>query len=820
MNLVLNILSSYLLISAGMTGFFAVYSFVKIKSELAKLFSLFCASIAVYLFGYLIELNSTVLNQMLFWNQVQYVGVPFISAIWILLTIKYFKSKYVLKPIVKSAIFLIPVLTFFIHLTNQFHHFYYSKTELSAAGLFPVLFLGKGPWYIVQFTFVTLCFLISTYLFLTRLRHPESTKRTGVILMIFSSVFLWIGILINVLNFGSTGLDFAAFIFPVSCLLLFVSIFRYEFLSLIPLALEKVFESTNNAIIVLNEKNCIIDYNHYSFEIFTELNKDIIGKPIGTILHEYQVLTEAVNNRKNIQFTISKNNSDKYYYAAISDIYTSKGTPAGFILILTDITDHKKAEIAIATSENRLKRAQSLAHVGNWELDTVSNQIWASDEAFRIYGINQDSYYIKLETIQGVVNKEDRPRLDRALKLLLERNEIYDIEFRINRADSGEERVIHSNAAAEFNDNNEPVKVTGVIRDVTDRKKGEEEILYLSYHDQLTGMYNLRFYEEELKRLDTKRNLPITLVMADVNGLKLTNDAFGHMEGDKLLIKVGELIKGECRSDDILARIGGDEFIILLPKTNLFEADKIVQRINEKIKNTAMDKIIVSVSFGSGTKQNLSEQIGTVFKKAEDNMYKNKLSDSTRMKTHTINIILNTLFEKNKRERKHSERVSHLCERFGVVSGFNEQKISELKALGLMHDIGKIGLSESLLNSKAILSDLDWIEMKRHSEIGYRILSSLNEYSQIAEYVLAHHERWDGKGYPKGLKNEDIPFESRIVAAADSYETMTGESPYREALSKASAAQEIAKNAGSQFDPGISKIFVEKVLEEKWMPDH
>ncbi|MHB9127699.1 MAG: HD-GYP domain-containing protein, partial [Candidatus Humimicrobiaceae bacterium] len=132
--------------------------------------------------------------------------------------------------------------------------------------------------------------------------------------------------------------------------------------------------------------------------------------------------------------------------------------------------------------------------------------------------------------------------------------------------------------------------------------------------------------------------------------------------------------------------------------------------------------------------------------------------------------------------------------------------------------IGKIGIDENMLNSAGRLSDIEWIEIKRHSEIGYRILSSLNEFSQISEYVLAHHERWDGNGYPKGLEGKEIPFESRIIAIANSYSAMTSERHFKKALSENSAAIEIARNAGSQFDPDISKIFVEKVLKQKWMP--
>lgn len=351
-----------------------------------------------------------------------------------------------------------------------------------------------------------------------------------------------------------------------------------------------------------------------------------------------------------------------------------------------------------------------------------------------------------------------------------------------------------------------------LCRDVTDRKQMEKNLEYLGFHDQLTGLYNRRFYKAELMRLDTKRNLPMTIVMGDVNGLKLINDSFGHTTGDELLKKVAEVIQKVCRSDDIIARLGGDEFVILLPKTDASETDRIIKRINDLALKEKVSTIDISISFGYQTKNNEEEDIEDIFKKAEDEMYKKKLFESPSMRGKTIGAIISTLHEKNKREEQHSHRVSALCKSMGVALGLFDYKIEELKSVGLLHDIGKIALDENVLSKPGKLSEDEWKEIRRHPGIGYRILSTVNDMSEMAEYVLAHHERWDGKGYPKGLKGEEIPFVSRIIAIADAYDAMTSERSYRGALTNEFALEELRKNAGVQFDPKLIEVFIEKVV--------
>jgi len=353
-------------------------------------------------------------------------------------------------------------------------------------------------------------------------------------------------------------------------------------------------------------------------------------------------------------------------------------------------------------------------------------------------------------------------------------------------------------------------------RDITEYKKREEEIRFLSYHDQLTGLYNRRFYDEELKRLDTKRNLPISIIMSDVNGLKIINDSIGHAMGDELLKTVAHVLMNGCRADDIIARLGGDEFVVLLPKTDKSQVEQIIARINEQLKNEKVGALDISISFGYDVKNSEHENMQDIFKTAEDQMYKNKLLNSSSTRRNTIDLIMNALYEKNHREMLHSKRVGELCEAIALKMNFEKETVYRIKIAGLMHDIGKIGIDDKTLNKPDKLDDDEWVIMKQHPEIGQRILSSASEFSEIGDYIFEHQEKWDGTGYPRGLKGEEILLQARIIAVADSYDAMTSVRNYGKEFSVEEAINEIKRCSGTQFDPTIAKIFVEKVLEKGW----
>lgn len=500
-------------------------------------------------------------------------------------------------------------------------------------------------------------------------------------------------------------------------------------------------------------------------------------------------------------------------------ISTTYVRSSGSILFfISNITERKKIEMELSLEKKLLKTTLTSVGDGVISTDYMGNIVFLNKVGEMLTGWTQEDAKGKsIEDVFNIVNEYTREKNENIVKKVLKSGRIEELaNHTILIGKDGFERPIEDSAAPIIQENGEIIGVVLVFRDFSDKKLKQEEIEYLSYHDQLTGLYNRRFYEEELMRIDVERNLPLTIIMGDVNGLKLVNDSFGHAMGDELLQRAAEVINNGCRADDIIARLGGDEFVIILPKTDVIEAENIIKRIKALASIEKVGSLNISIAFGYCTKTNKDESIQVIFKETEDQMYKNKLFESSSIRSNTIELIMNTLYEKNGREMFHSERVSEICDAIASKMNFDKNTVSQIKVAGLMHDIGKIGIDEKILNNPQILSYDEWKEMKRHPEIGYRILSSVNEFSETANYVLEHQERWDGKGYPRGLKGVEISIPARIIALADAFDAMTSERPYKKALNEQEAIEEIKRCAGTQFDPEISKVLIEKVLGGKF----
>jgi diguanylate cyclase (GGDEF)-like protein/PAS domain S-box-containing protein len=480
-----------------------------------------------------------------------------------------------------------------------------------------------------------------------------------------------------------------------------------------------------------------------------------------------------------------------------------------------------KADKALKASEASYKQEKekfetTLLSVGDGVISTDidGNVDIINSVSERLTGWKQEEAHGKpLEEVFNILNDNTRERCDNPVMKVLETGEIIDFSnHTILVSRDGTQRPIEDSAAPIFNENGEISGVVLVFRDFTEKKKYQDEIQRLSYRDYLTGVYNRRFFETELQRLNSEQNLPLSIIMCDVNGLKLINDSLGHAVGDDLLKKASKALTKGFRSKDIIARVGGDEFAVLLPETNGDEVMKLISDVQELLSKEKINNLDVSVSFGYETKTSQTETIDLIFKQAEDDMYQNKLFDRPSIRGRMINTIVDTLNERSQREKNHSSRVSSLCEAIGQALKLDDLSIKKLRTLGLLHDIGKIAISDDILNKKGKLTAKEAREIRRHTEIGYRILSTSDEMYDIAENVLYHHERWDGKGYPKGISGENIPLFSRICAIADAFDAMTSERSYRAAKSTEYAVKELRNNSNTQFDPELINLFLDNVL--------
>ncbi len=351
------------------------------------------------------------------------------------------------------------------------------------------------------------------------------------------------------------------------------------------------------------------------------------------------------------------------------------------------------------------------------------------------------------------------------------------------------------------------------------KQQRDEEVKYLSYHDSLTGLYNRAYLEEAMINVDRESKLPISIIMIDFNGLKMINDTYGHNVGDEMLASGADLLRRVCRDNDILARWGGDEFVVLLPLTSEKDAVAISERIINECRNTYDNALPISMSVGSATKAGMGRSLEDYLKEAEDRMYTHKLSESSDARNATINALLKTLSDCSHETGEHARRIKEISLLAADKVKLPDTEIERLILLATLHDIGMINVPEGIFVKREKLTNKDWEIIRKHPETGYRIASAAKEYSNVAKEILYHHENWDGSGYPEGLKGSEIPFLARIIKIVDAIEVMSSGRPYKKAMTLEQIVDEIKGCAGRQFDPKLVPVFVEILEKESLIED-
>ena len=568
--------------------------------------------------------------------------------------------------------------------------------------------------------------------------------------------------------------------------------------------------------IIVDEQRKPIDYRFISvndaFELLTGLKReDIIGKTVLEVLPNSELLWiekygEVALTGKSIQFENYSKELGKYY--SVSAYSPKKGQ---FAVIIEDVTDRLLAENELIKKHKDLMTSQNIAKLGTWRLDIKTNEVTWSEELYKMYGFDPTQPVPPYTEHMKLFTKSSWEQLSNALAITRSKGKPYELELEM--AFEGDKKGwMWVKGEAEYNDHGEIVSLSGAAQDITDRKISEEAITYASNHDYLSNLYNRRYFVNAFNTFISKGYTSIGLIMIDINGLKIINDAYGHVKGDEAIKKVSNLLLKVFNQDEVVARIGGDEFAILLTNKTPVEIQLYKDNLVALTKDTLIDNVQISLAIGYEILKETDKDIDDLLSRAENHLYRHKVTIGESVRNHAIKAILNTLTDKYQEEKTHSAKVSFYCKQIGTELGLNKEDIDVLELAGLYHDIGKISIPDAILEKPGKLTEEEYETIKTHTQIGYQILRAADEYSGLAEYALSHHERWDGKGYPKGLKGDEIPLFSRIICISDSFEAMTADRPYRKRMSHEYAIAEIKKCSGSQFDPEIANLFLSKIL--------
>jgi diguanylate cyclase (GGDEF)-like protein/PAS domain S-box-containing protein len=469
--------------------------------------------------------------------------------------------------------------------------------------------------------------------------------------------------------------------------------------------------------------------------------------------------------------------------------------------------ERKRTEEVLRESEEHYRRIIETAEEGIWMIDAEKITVFTNKKIVQMLGYTPEE--MKGKSFIEFTDTEGRALIESKMQSHpLSLNGQYDFKFR--KKDGTDLWTIMSISPI-FDKTGESGGVLIMITDITERKKAEEQLKYMSLRDPLTGLYNRAYFEEGMRHLEGYRFASVGIIICDVDGLKLINDTLGHNAGDSILMATAGIIKNCFRESDVVARVGGDEFAILLPNTEKGVVKTACRRMRHCISkyNATHLELPLSLSVGFAVSSGKLGPMSGLYKEADNNMYREKLHSRQSTRRAIVQTFKKALEAKDFMTSGHMSRLRTLIATFVSTIDIPKHHAKNLLLFAQFHDIGKVGIPDSILFKPAELTPGEYTEMKRHCEIGYRIAQSSPDLAPIADLILKHHEWWNGKGYPLGLKEEEIPVGCRILAIADAYESMTSLRPYRKPMSHRDALKELKKCAGTQFNPELVDKFIQ-----------
>lgn len=553
-------------------------------------------------------------------------------------------------------------------------------------------------------------------------------------------------------------------------------------------------------LVVVNNKFC---------SIFNVNEKEVINKSLIDVLKKQKIkIGSEINLTKESVFKYTF--KDKIFDVHIVPIKEGNNSIAT-IGVIIDITKKLESDRKILNERNMLKLI----------IDSIPEAISYKDKNGNFLGCNktfENILEIGCENIIGKgpevlpyteVKKDNIRQRDR---LLMEFGKIDIVENEyINKI--GDKKILEDMKAPVRDENNEIIGLVSVSREITERKSFEEELKHLSYIDKLTGLYNRAFLDKKVNELKKEGCNCISIIMGDLNGLKIINDSLGHFEGDRFLVGISNIIKTVVKEKGFSVRWGGDEIVIILPNIDKKEAIRMTNLIYKKCEEADYKPVPLSISLGVSTTYKNNETIDDLILIAEKQLYKRKLLGNSKIREAILSSIKKNLDDKESGIKEQNKRIIKLAKKLGKRIKLSQSEMEDLILVVMFHDVGKIGVPGKLLSKEDDLTEEEIELINDHTEKGYRIALSDPTISHIANSILSHHERWDGKGYPLGLKKEKIPLESRIVYLLDSYDYMHNNKDKKKRRTKEECIEELKRQSGKKFDPFLTKELI-NILEK------
>ena len=516
-----------------------------------------------------------------------------------------------------------------------------------------------------------------------------------------------------------------------------------------------------------------------------------------------------------------KNENDEYRWInlIIRPLRLTDDSRENYLCILQDVHEQVKTMEALQESERSkgllLSHLPGMAYRCRYDRDWTMEYVSPGCKELTGYDA-EDFIESKRMRFNDIIDPQYQETLYNQWSKVVLKHENFKVEYEITTADGSHKWVLEIGQAV-YDSEGSVLALEGIIIDITDVKLRDAQIQYLDMHDVLTGSFNRKYLEIESTRVNQAMYCPLVVLIADINGVRLINDAFGYKEGDQLIIQAASILKQSCGRDALVFRTGGDEFTVIIPHHE-HELHELISRIkhqvevyNETLENPALN---LSLSLGSAIRHDMTMSFEQVMKDAVESLHKNKILERKSHFSSVISSMQASMFAKSEETEEHTERLAEYVRKMGQWLNLSQSQMDNLILLSMLHDIGKIGIPEHILHKPGKLTDEEWIIMRKHTEIGHRIALASPELHSIAPYILTHHERWDGKGYPKGIQGEDIPLLARILSIVDAYDAMTQDRVYRQGMPREDAIKELRRCSGSQFDPSLVDLFITHVLYE------